>query len=188
MPATDGRSRRAPQVCDRIDPSAEGSSAAWSPRGYQISSLRSSCYRSVAWDLHDPTLCDQATPAKTAALDGSKMDKAECLAGARGSGGGEIAVPHAMEPFVRYMRRLGYDDPRVAADRYHENPENNKTYAAYERLRTDPAFIERRYRQDARSRVPAPTPDDYWEFLPRMKFNGSADDRRRLLRKVMALR
>jgi hypothetical protein len=44
------------------------------------------------------------------------------------------------------------------------------------------------YPQDARSRVPAPTPDDYWQFLLRMKYQGSDDDRRELLRKVMALR
>ena len=44
------------------------------------------------------------------------------------------------------------------------------------------------YPQDARSRVPAPTPEDYWQFLSKMSFQGSEDDRRELLRKVMALR
>ena len=44
------------------------------------------------------------------------------------------------------------------------------------------------YPQDVRSRVPAPTPQDYWLFLSRMKYKGSDDDRRELLRKVMALR
>ena len=44
------------------------------------------------------------------------------------------------------------------------------------------------YPQDARSRVPAPTVEDYWQFLSRMKDQGSDDDRRELLRKVMALR
>ena len=314
---------KAPQVCDRISRSAEGGGAGWSPRGFQISSMRSDCYRSLAWELHDPRLCDQVIAVRTAALDGSKMDKAYCLNGVNGKGWGDIEVPHAMEPFVRYMRLLGYDDARVAAGRYDESPQNSETYAVYERLRTDKTFIERLrtasdffeppsadnlrparaveflyqmvaidtadaslcakvspnatftdrsyptrllrsrcfvsiayntkndtlcaqlprigtfphvnnqydsleacektvaiyrrpdfkpggghsgpfafprppdfqdalrqigYPQDARSRVPAPTPKDYWEFLSRMKYEGSDDDRRELLRKVMALR
>jgi hypothetical protein len=36
--------------------------------------------------------------------------------------------------------------------------------------------------------VPAPTPRDYWLFLSRMRDQGSDDDRRELLRKVMALK
>jgi len=316
---------KAPQVCDRISPSAEGGGGGgWSKRGFQISSMRSDCYRNLAWELHDPQLCDQAIAVRTATLDGSKMDKAYCLNGVNGKGWGEVEVPHAMQPFVRYMRLLGYDDARVAAGRYDESPQNSETYAAYERLRTDQTFIERLrtapdffeprsadklrparaaeflyqmvaidtadaslcakvspnatftdlghrtallrsrcfmsiayntksdtlcaqlprigtfphinqyeydslegcektvaiyrrpnfnsgglrygpsafprpsdfqdalrqigYPQDARSRVPAPTPDDYWQFLSRMKYEGSDDDRRELLRKVMALR
>ncbi len=314
---------KAPEVCGKISPSADGGGGGLSPRGYQISSMRSSCYRSLAWDLHDPKLCDQVIPVRSGPLDGSKMDKAYCLEGVSGNGGGDIAVPSFMEPFVRYMRRLGYDDARVAADRHDENPYNSETQAVYERLLTDPRFIERLrtapsffeprladklrpagaaeflyqmvaidtgdaglcakvspnatftdlskrmallrsrcfmsiayntkndtlcaqlprigtflhvndqydsleaceknvaiyrrpgfnsggirygpsafprpsdfpdalrqigYRQDARSRVPAPTPDDYWQFLSRMSRQGSDDDRRELLRKVMALR
>jgi TonB family protein len=314
---------KAPDVCEKISRSAEGSGGAMSPRGYQVSSMRPSCYQSLAWDLHEPRLCDQVIPVKTAALDGSKMDKAYCLERVSGNGSGHVAVPAFMEPFVRYMRLLGYDDARVAADRYDENPLLTETQAAYERLRTDGTFIERLrtarnffeppsvdtlrparaaeflyqmvaidagdadlcakispnatytdpykrtallrsfcfvaiayntknetlcarlprygtfphvnnqydsleacehtvaiyrrpgfdrgllhdgpsafprpsdfqdalqqigYPQDARSRVPAPTPEDYWQFLSRMKYQGSDDDRRELLRKVMALR
>jgi len=36
--------------------------------------------------------------------------------------------------------------------------------------------------------VPAPTPDVYWQFLSWPKSEGSDDDRRELMRKVMALR
>jgi hypothetical protein len=43
------------------------------------------------------------------------------------------------------------------------------------------------YPPEARWRVPAPTPEDYWLFLSRMEYEGSDDDRRELLRKVMAL-
>ena len=285
--------------------------------------MRSSCYRSLAWDLHDPGLCDQVIPVKTAAYDGSKMDKAHCLEGVSGDGSHTVAAPGFMEPFVRYMRLLGYDDARVAADRYDENPLLTETQAAYERLRADGTFIERLrtapdffeppsagtlrparaaeflyqmvaidaedaslcakvspnatftdpwhrtalmrsrcfvsvayntkndalcaelprkgtfphvsdqydsreaceytvavykrpgfdrgllrdgpsafprasdfqdaleqigYPQDARIRVPAPTPEDYWYFLSKMSIQGSEDDRRELLRKVMALR
>ena len=317
------RNFKAPQVCNKISGSADGAGGAMSPRGYQISSMRSSCYLSLAWDLHDPGLCDQVIPVKTAAYDGSKMDKAYCLEGVSGSGAGTVAVPGFMEPFVRYMRLLGYDDARVAADRYDENPLLTETQAAYERLRTDGTFIERLrtapnffeppsagtlrparaaeflyqmvaidgqdanlcakvspnatftdpwhrtalmrsrcfvsiayntkndalcaqlprigtfphvsdqydsreaceytvavyrrpgfdrgglrdgpsafprasdfqdalqqigYPKDARFRVPAPTPEDYWYFLSKMSIQGSADDRRELLRKVMALR
>jgi hypothetical protein len=33
-----------------------------------------------------------------------------------------------------------------------------------------------------------PAPEDYWQFLSKMSVQGSEDDRRELLRKVMALR
>lgn len=309
----------APQVCGRIRRSAEGGGGGlFSERGFQISSLRSDCYRNLAWNLHDPRLCDQATAVRTAWLDGSKMDKAYCLNGVYGKGWGEYAVPNAMGPFVRYMRLLGYDDARVAADRWEENPYLTETHATYERLRTDGTFIEwlrtapdffeppsadtlrparaaeflyqmvaidagdailcakispnatlrtallrsrcfvsiayntkndalcaelprigtfphvngqgdsreacehtvaadKRpgfdrgllrdgpsafprpsdfqdalqqigYPQDARWRVPAPTPEDYWRFLLRMRHERSGDDRRELLRNVMALK
>jgi hypothetical protein len=279
-----------PALCDRIDARADASTGGWdSP--YRIRRLRSVCRDDVK--------------------------------------GATITTPHAMgiaaerSPFVRYMRLLGYDDARVAADRWKENPYLTETHAAYERLRTDGTFIERLrtapnffeppsagtlrparaaeflyqmvaidaedanlcakvspnatftdlykrtallrsrcfvsiayntkndalcaelprigtfphvndqydsreaceytvavykrpgfnrgglrdgpsafprpsdfqdalqqigYPQDARSRVPAPTPEDYWLFLSRMKYKGSDDDRRELLRKVMALR
>jgi hypothetical protein len=317
------RNFKAPQVCNKISGSADGGGGAMSPRGYQLYSMRSSCYLSLAWDLHDPELCDQVIPVKTAALDGSKMDRAYCRGGVNGSGAGTVAVPTFMEPFVRYMRLLGYDDARVAVDRYDENPYLTETLAVYERLRADEPFIERLrtapdfveprsadklrparaaeflyqmvaidtedaslcakvspnatftdpwhrtallrsrcfvsiayntkndtlcaqlprtgtfthvndqydsreaceytvavyrrpgfdrrllrdgpsafprptdlqdalrqigYPQDSRSRVAAPTPDDYWQFLSKMSFQGSEDDRRELLRKVMALR
>jgi TonB family protein len=316
------RNFKAPQVCNKISESADGPGGAMSPRGYQLSSMRSSCYLDLAWDLHDPRLCDEVIPVKTAAYDGSKMDKAYCLEGVSGTGAGTVAVPVFMEPFVRYMRLLGYDDARVAADRYEENPLLTETQAAYERLRTDRTFIEQLrtapdffespsagtlrtaraaeflyqmvaidaddanlcakvspnatftdarhrtallrsscfvsiayntkndtlcaqlprsgtfphvkdqydsreaceytvaiygrpgfnrgglrdgpyafprpsdfqdalqqigYAQDTRSRVLAPTPEDYWQFLSKMSLQGSEDDRRELLRKVMAL-
>ena len=64
---------KAPQVCDRISPSAEGGGGGrWSERGFQISSMRSDCYRNLAWELHDPQLCDQAIAVRTATLDGSQ--------------------------------------------------------------------------------------------------------------------
>ena len=134
---------KAPQVCDRISRSAEGGGGGSSPRGFQISSMRSDCYRSLAWELHDPRLCDQVIAVRTAALDGSKMDKAYCLNGVNGKGWGDIEVPHAWEPFVRYMRLLGYDDARVARTGTTRILRTPRRTAVYERLRTDKTFIER---------------------------------------------
>jgi hypothetical protein len=112
------------------------------PVGYQITTLQSSCYRSLADEMHDKSLCDRVVAVRTPTLDGSKLDKAGCLA--RG-GAGTVAVPDLdrMEPFVALMQSLGYGDRDVVESEYDENPQNSTTYAAYERLRDDPAFLQR---------------------------------------------
>ena len=46
----------APELCGRINPRADGGGGAWSPAGYQITSLQSSCYRILADAMHDVAL------------------------------------------------------------------------------------------------------------------------------------
>src|SRR4051812_31537368 len=70
---------KAPAVCERITPSADGGGSSIAAPGHQIRSLRSSCYRELAPLLHDASLCDKVVPVRTALLDGSRLDKAECL-------------------------------------------------------------------------------------------------------------
>jgi hypothetical protein len=41
------------------------------------------------------------------------------------------------------MQNLGYGDRDVVESEYDENPVNSATYAAYERLRDDPVFLQR---------------------------------------------
>ena len=71
---------KVPALCHRINPLADGGGGGWSPEGYQIRTMRSSCYSNLAAMLHDPSLCDQVVAVRTEALDGSKADKADCLA------------------------------------------------------------------------------------------------------------
>ena len=132
----------APELCGRINPRAEGGGGALAPAGYQITSLQSSCYSTLADAMKDPSLCDKVVAVKTSTLDGSKMDKADCLAG-RGSGALVTPDPHTMEPFVALMQSLGYGDRVVVESEYEENPENSATYDAYSQLRDDPAFLSR---------------------------------------------
>jgi hypothetical protein len=71
---------RVPALCQRINPLADGGGGGWAPEGYQIRTMRSSCYSNLAALLHNPSLCDQVVAVRTRQLDGSKSDKADCLA------------------------------------------------------------------------------------------------------------
>jgi hypothetical protein len=92
--------------------------------------------------MHDKSLCDRVVAVKTPTLDGGKLNKADCLA--RGRAGTVVTPdPDRMEPFVALTQSLGYGDRDVVESEYDENPENSATHAAYERLRDDPAFLQR---------------------------------------------
>jgi hypothetical protein len=132
----------APELCGRINPRADGGGGALALAGYQVTSLQSSCYRILADAMHAPSLCDRVVPVRTLTLDGSKMDKADCLSG-RESGTIVTPDPNAMGPFVALMQSVGYGDREVLESEYQENPENSSTFAEYSRLRDDPAFLLR---------------------------------------------
>jgi hypothetical protein len=133
---------KVPVLCQRINPLADGGGGGWSPEGYQIRTMRSSCYSNLSAILHDPSLCNQVVAVRTQALDGSKENKADCLARKEPW---DVAVPdvHNMEPFIRQLRALGYGDREVEEAEYDENQVNTKTYAAYEQLRGDSVFLQR---------------------------------------------
>jgi hypothetical protein len=133
---------KVPELCGRINPRAEGGGGSANPVGYQVTTLQSSCYRSLADAMHDKSLCDHVVAVSTFGLDGSKMDRADCVASG-GSGSVVTPDPNQMGPFVALMQRLGYGDRDVVESEYNENPQNSPTYAAYERLRDDPAFLQR---------------------------------------------
>ena len=133
----------APAVCQKINPSADGDGGGMSPRGYQIETLRTECYRGLANHLRDARLCDEVIPVRTDILDGSKFDKAGCLAALNGDRA--IAVPdlNPTDPFVHLMNAVGFDDRRVAEYLYDANPANSRTHDAYKELRGDHTFLER---------------------------------------------
>lgn len=131
-----------PALCERINPRADGGGGGFAPDGHQITSLQASCYRTLAQEMHDPSLCDRVVAVRTLTLDGSKMGKADCLAG---GGSGLIAVPSPdrMGAFAALLQSLGYGDGEVADSEYLENPQNSPTFAAYSRLRDEPEFLQR---------------------------------------------
>lgn len=133
---------RVPALCQRINPLADGGGGGWAPQGYQVRTMRSSCYSNLAALLHNPSLCDQVVAVRTRELDGSKSDKADCLAHKDPM---DVAVPdpHNMAPFIRQLRALGYGDREVVEAEWAENEENTATYAAYKQLRGDTVFLER---------------------------------------------
>jgi hypothetical protein len=133
---------KVPELCGRINPRAEGGGGAFSPIGYQIETLQTRCYRSLVATMHDKSLCDRVVAVRTFTLDGSKLDRADCLA----NGGLEDVAtpdPDRMEPFVALIQNLGYGDRDVVESEYDENPVSSATYAAYERLRDEPVFLQR---------------------------------------------
>jgi hypothetical protein len=160
-----------PTACQKIHPMAQVDSGGFSRRGYQVQDLRSECYRDLASIFHDAELCDHVKPVRTDALDGSKFDKADCLTQLNGASTSAVPDPHRMEPFVALMRKLGYDDQRIAEFRYKQTPQRNPTQAAYSRLRTSQEFLDRvhaaRSYAEARSRAKI-RPAHAAEFLYQM--------------------
>ena len=134
----------APTLCSRINPRANGDVGRSAAAGYQVRTLRSSCYRNLAEMLHNPSLCNQVIPVRTDTLDGSKLNKASCLAEEDFVQTIAVPAPFQMDSFVRLMRRIGYGDQEVAEAEYTDhNPLNSPTCAAYKRLRDDPVLLER---------------------------------------------
>jgi len=129
-----------PALCERINPRADGGGGGSSPKGYQVQTLQSSCYLSLAAKLYDPSLCDRVVPAVSGRLDGRKIDVAYCRAQ---NAPRLVAIPIEMAPLVGHVRALGYGDPDVAEAEWAENPLRTPTYAAYKQVRDDEAFLER---------------------------------------------
>jgi hypothetical protein len=133
---------KAPDLCQRIDPLAEGASGGFSERGFQVETLRSSCYSNLAIELHNPSLCDHVKPVRIQGLDGSRFDPAYCREHLFAP---EIVVPdvYRMGPFVHFMQQAGLGDREVADFVYEHNPYHNPVYAVYRELREDPGFLAR---------------------------------------------
>ena len=133
---------KAPALCAKIDPMADGGGAGMAQRGYQVQTMQSKCYFAVAEALHDPKLCDYVKPVKTSVLDGSNLDKAKCASLLPGSA---IATPdvYRMEQFVSLMRKTGADDSQVAECRYRMEPYNNPAHVTYTKLLKQKVFLDR---------------------------------------------
>ncbi len=131
----------APEICAKIQPLAGGGGAGFSPRGFQIETVRSECYRDLAAELHDAKLCELVQPVRSNPFDGSRLDKTYCVEHLQQAPG--APVPWSMDAFIRMMRRLGYDDGQVLDRLFHRASYNNSTMQSYLKLEKDPAFIER---------------------------------------------
>jgi hypothetical protein len=133
-----------PALCERIDPRTEGDSGFDSPRGFQVETMRSRCFRELAAALHDPKLCDKVEPVSAGRLDGSKFDKAHCLENVGGHPQGiYVPDPHIMAPFIGFLGRLGYGEREVVESKYDENPEISPTFDALGLLLKDQGFLQR---------------------------------------------
>jgi len=146
----------APEVCERIDETARGGGG--SEHGAQIQRLRSECYLDIAQAIRDPKLCDHVTPVRTDTLDGSRLDKAYCLASLSGV---TTSVYPRMDAFASFMRKLGYDDPQITISRRTHWPVDTSSRAT--------------------------TSKDYWDFAFNLAVSGRAQDRAEFLKRVMSL-
>lgn len=131
------------EPCRKIDPLADGGGGGWSPRGFQVVSLKSNCYDELAKRLHDPALCDAVKPVSTLTLDGSGMNKSGCLANINGPLTLAGPDPHNMRPFVRILQQLGYGDQQVAASLHRLLTYNDYLPYIWRTLHNDPQFIAR---------------------------------------------
>ena len=121
--------------------------------------MRSTCFVSIAYNTKNEALCAQLPRTGTFPHVNPEYDSRE-------------ACEYTVAAYRRFDRGLLRDGPSAF-------PRPSDFQDALQQIG---------YPQDARSHVPAPTPEDYWRFLSKMSFQGSEDDRRELLRKVMALR
>ena len=145
-------------LCAKVSPNA----TVTAHRHRTAALLRSRCFVSIAYNTKSDTLCAQLPRNGTFPHVNDQYDSLEACEKA-------VAI---------YRRPVFNSHGRLAGPSAFPRPSDFQD-----------ALRQAGYPQDASWRVPAPTPKDYWLFLSRMKYQGSDDDdRRELLRKVMALR
>jgi TonB family protein len=110
----------APAVCERIGALVMGSSGGFSGQGFQVQDLRSECYEEMSRRVHDPKLCEHVTPLRISGLDGSGLDKENCLKQLYGLQ--TIVSPFDYAVFARFVQELGYDDAGIARSPYKLDP------------------------------------------------------------------
>jgi TonB family protein len=133
---------KAPEVCGKIDPMAEGRGGWSSKRGSEIWSLQSNCYRLLAGELRNPKLCDHVRPVRTDFLDGSKLDKTYCLTNMDSLHETISPNDYHMEPFVSFMRKMGYTDAQVQEYWCWNSSYHDVAGYAYKKLSEEKAFLD----------------------------------------------
>jgi len=133
---------KAPDLCERIHPLANGGGGGFNPRGLEVERLQSSCYYNVAIELHDPSLCEHVKPVRIEGMDGSRFDAAYCRDHLFAPTS-VIPDPHRMGPFVHFMQQLGFGDGEVGDYIYEQSPYEHPVYSAYKELRGDRDFLAR---------------------------------------------
>ncbi len=85
--------------------------AGFNPKGFQVSYLRSDCFRYLAYNLKNLSFCEEVKPLSMQWLDGSENTKEHCVeevksAGPSGSGG--IAASPLPDNYEEILKEAGY--------------------------------------------------------------------------------
>ena len=127
--------------------------------GDAIALLQSRCYLSIAFNTRDIRVCEPLPAAGS--------------------------FPHINEP---YDSRESCQKTVAIYNRPDFKGDSSYGSAPFPRASDLQAILgEIGYQTDALTKVPEPTADEYWEFVSRLIFRGSANDRAEFLRRVEAL-
>jgi hypothetical protein len=127
---------RQPAICEEIDARSIGrEDQRDEDRG--LTYLRSDCYRNVAAQLHDPTVCSNVRSAGIDRLAGSLVAQWKCRHQHNTWG---TAWPADEQGFVQVMRAAGYGDEQVSDWLYQGERLKGALQGPFEKLRKDPSF------------------------------------------------
>lgn len=137
----------APELCKKISPGAYTAAGA-NPKGYQISYLKSQCFKDIAINTRNPKLCDEVIPLSTLFVDGSKISKEQCLEEVKNSSGAgaRVAGEGSAADLGRILGEMGYERQTIAADFSRQRWEmywQHPTYKSYEQAIKDQYFLTR---------------------------------------------
>ena len=129
---------RQPAICQEIDARSIGREDQ-RDEDKGLTYLQSDCYRNVAAQLHDPTLCSHVRSAGIDRLAGSQIAQWKCRRQRYTWGTAWLADEQS---FIEVMRSAGYGDEQISDWLYRGNRLGGIVHGSLEKLQEDPSFMQ----------------------------------------------
>src|SRR3989344_9240359 len=104
-----------PGLCQKIAPDAV-LSAAFTTKGFQISSVRSKCFYNIALKYNTPAVCEQVKPVAHFFLDGSKISVEGCRQTLLTEGAVSNMSTYFAEDIVGILQEMGYTPDKISQE------------------------------------------------------------------------